>query len=138
MLFAVASARRASDPFTAHFLQKPTFGNAGCQVKVELLYVPDCAHYPSAVQQLREVLWGEGIRAEINEVIVRDTKAAEEYRFRGSPTIRINGRDIAGESHSPLSFVLACRIYSGTKEAGVPSLEMMQRAVSAARTGEKT
>jgi DNA-binding transcriptional MerR regulator len=27
MLFAVASARRASDPFTAHSLQKPTFGN---------------------------------------------------------------------------------------------------------------
>jgi hypothetical protein len=107
-------------------------------VKVEVLYVPDCPHYPSAVRQLREVLLAEGVGTEIIEVIVRDVEAAEEYKFLGSPTIRINGRDIAGESHLPQSFALACRIYSATKEGGVPPLELMQRAVRAARTGEKT
>jgi Domain of unknown function (DUF2703) len=107
-------------------------------VKVEVLYVPDCPHHPSAVKQLRDVLLAEGVRAEINEVAVMDTKAAEEYKFRGSPTIRINGRDIAEESHAPLSFALACRMYPGAKDAGVPPLDMMHRAVREALAGEKT
>jgi len=108
-------------------------------VKVEVLYVPDCPHHAPAVELLRAVLRAEGVRTEINEVAVRDTKTAEEFKFRGSPTIRINGRDIAGESHSPVSFALACRMYSGTKEPGVPLVEMMQRAVrEAVVVGEKT
>jgi hypothetical protein len=107
-------------------------------VKVEVLYVPDCPHHPSALKQLIDVLSAEGVWTEIHEVVVPDAKTAEEYRFRGSPTIRINGRDIAGESYSPLSFALACRIYPGAKEAGVPPREMMQRAVREARLGEKT
>ena len=106
-------------------------------MKIEVLYVPDCPHHPSAVKQLRDVLLAEGVRTEIIEVAVTDSKAAEEFRFRGSPTIRINGRDIAGESHSPLSFALACRMYPGAKEAGVPPLEMMQRAVREACAGEQ-
>ena len=105
-------------------------------MKIEVFYVPDCPHHPSAVKQLRNVLSAEGVLTEINEVAVTDAKAAAEYRFRGSPTIRINGRDISGESHSPLSFALACRMYPGAKEAGVPPLEMMQRAVREAREGD--
>ena len=107
-------------------------------MKVEVLYVPDCPHHAAAVALLKAVLLAEGVRTQINEVPVTDTKTAEEYKFRGSPTIRIDGRDIAGESHSPTSFALACRMYSGTKESGVPPLEMMQRAVRQALLGEKT
>lgn len=106
-------------------------------MKIEVLYVPDCPHHPSAVKQLRDVLLAEGVRTEIIEVAVTDSKAAAELRFRGSPTIRIDGRDIAGESHLSLSFALACRMYPGAKEAGVPPLEMMQRAVRKARAGEQ-
>ena len=106
-------------------------------MKIEVFYVPECPHHPSAVNQLRHVLSAEGVHTEISEVAVMDAKTAKEYGFRGSPTIRINGRDIAGESHSPLSFALACRIYPGAKEPGVPPLEMMQRAVRDARDGEK-
>ena len=107
-------------------------------MKIEVFYVPDCPHHPSAVKLLRDVLLAEGVRSEINEVAVLDAKAAEKHRFRGSPTIRINGRDIAGESHAPVPFALACRMYPGAKEAGVPPLEMMQRAVREARVGERT
>jgi glutaredoxin len=106
-------------------------------VKVEVFYGPDCPHHPSAVKQLSDVLLAEGVETEIIEVRVNDARTAEEYKFRGSPTIRINGRDIAGESDSPKSFALACRMYSGAKETGVPPLEMMQRAVYEARMGEK-
>jgi hypothetical protein len=108
------------------------------QVRVEVLYVPNCPHHPTAVSQLKAVLRAEGIPAEIHEVAVTSTKAAQELKFRGSPTVKINGRDIAGESQDPESFALACRIYAGAKEAGLPPIEMMRSAVREARKGETT
>lgn len=107
-------------------------------MRVEVLYVAECPFYPAAVKLLKDVLAAEDVVADIREVLVTDGSMARELRFCGSPTIRINGRDIAGESQSPLSFAFACRMYPGTKEAGVPPLEMMQRAVREARLGEKT
>jgi hypothetical protein len=106
-------------------------------MKVEVFYVPDCPHLSAAVQQLKDVLSAEGVRAEIQQVAVTDLQSAQGYRFRGSPTVRINGRDIAGEAQRPESFALACRIYPGAKELGVPPAEMIQCAVREARKGEK-
>ncbi len=107
-------------------------------MRVEVLYVLDCPHHPAAVKQLRAVLLAEGIAAEIIEVPVKDAMTAEELGFRGSPTIRINGRDIAGESQSQPSFALACRLYPGATDAGVPPLQLMQRAVREAFREERT
>ena len=60
---------------------------------------------------------------------------ADELGFSGSPTIRINGRDVAGESRKAQSFALSCRLYPGSKQVGLPPVEMIHRAVlaSAAR-----
>jgi hypothetical protein len=66
-------------------------------MRVEVFYVPNCPHHPTAVSQLKAVLRAEGIPVEIHEVAVTNTKAAQELKFRGSPTVKINGRDIAGE-----------------------------------------
>jgi hypothetical protein len=107
-------------------------------VKIEVLYVPDCPHHAPAVELLRSVLLAEGVRTQINEVAVTDAKTAQEYKFPGSPTIRINGRDIAGESHSRESFALACRMYGGTIQAGIPPIELMRSAVREALVREKT
>ena len=110
-------------------------------MKVEVFYVLDCPHHPRVVQELRNVLLAEGIVEEIHEVAVRNASAARELKFRGSPTIRINGWDVAGESPEPELYALACRIYpgaikEGAKEAGVPPVEMIRRAVLRAREGE--
>jgi len=105
-------------------------------MKVEVFYVLDCPHHPRVVQELRNVLLAEGISEEIHEVAVSNSSAAREFKFRGSPTIRINGRDVAGESPEHELYALACRIYPGAKEAGVPPVEMIRRAVLAAREGE--
>lgn len=105
-------------------------------MRVEILYVPDCPHYPAAVTRVRAALSAEGVLAEVLEVAVTDEITAEKQRFRGSPTIRINGRDIAGESQEPESFALACRLYPGSNEIGLPPAEMIQRAIREARGGE--
>jgi hypothetical protein len=105
-------------------------------VKIELLYVLDCPHYPAALTELKKVLAIEKISAQISEVLVANARMAEAMKFRGSPTIRINGRDIAGESEVQ-NFAVSCRLYPGEKQPGVPPAEMIHRAVREATRGEK-
>lgn len=106
-------------------------------MRVELFFTPDCPHRGPAMTQLRAVLRLEGVAEEIHEVVVTSAKRAEKLRFRGSPTIRINGRDIDPEPQVSESFALACRIYPGAGEPGVPSAEMMRRAIREALSEEK-
>ncbi|HLW82695.1 MAG TPA: DUF2703 domain-containing protein [Candidatus Acidoferrales bacterium] len=102
-------------------------------MKVEVLYVADCPSYPAAVKLIREVLAAQGVAAEIQEVLVSDERMANELKFLGSPTIRVNGRDIAREAKEQQSFGLSCRLYAGSKQAGLPSAEMIHKAVMEAR-----
>jgi len=105
-------------------------------VKIEVLYVLDCPHYPAAMAELKSILAVERISAQIGEVLIASARMAEALKFRGSPTIRINGRDIAGESEAQ-HFAVSCRLYLGEKHPGVPPAEMIRRAVREAMRGEK-
>ena len=105
-------------------------------MKVEVLYVTECPSHPAAVQLVKDVLAVEGITAEVNEVLVKDGQMAGELKFLGSPTIRIDGRDVAGESKTTKNFALSCRLYPGSKQVGLPPAEMVHRAVLEARQGE--
>ena len=86
---------------------------------------------------VKQVLAAEGVEAEIHEVLVRDEGMANELGFSGSPTIRINGRDVAGESQDAQSLALSCRLYPGSKQIGLPPAEMVHRAVLKARQGAR-
>jgi hypothetical protein len=97
-------------------------------VRIEVLYVLDCPHYPAAMAELKKVLAIEKISAPISEVLVANVHMAEALKFRGSPTIRVNGRDIAGESELH-PFAVSCRLYPGEKQPGVPPAEMIRRAL---------
>ncbi len=95
-------------------------------MKVEVLYVAECPSHPAAVKLVKKIL-----------VLVRDEGMANELSFRGSPTIRINGRDVAGESLKAQNFALSCRLYSGSEQVGVPPVEMVHRAVIEARQEDR-
>jgi hypothetical protein len=103
---------------------------------MEVLYVPDCRHHPAAVLKLKEVLAEEGIASEVREVAVHDVATAMTLQFCGSPTIRINDRDVAAELGSVQNFGVACRLYPGSNESGVPPVEMIRQAVRDARLAE--
>ena len=105
-------------------------------MKIEVLYVLDCPHYPAAMAELKSVLAIERVSAPITEVLVANARMAETLKFRGSPTIRINGRDIAGDSDLQ-HFAVSCRFYPGQKQPGVPPSEMIHRAVREAIRGDK-
>ena len=104
-------------------------------MKVEVLYVAECLSHPAAVKLVRDVLTSEGVAAEIRELLVTDEAMATELAFSGSPTIRINGRNVAEDSSRANALALSCRLYPGSAEIGLPPVETVRRAVIEAREG---
>ena len=101
-------------------------------MKVEILYVADCPSHPAAVTLVKDVLAAQGVAAEITEVLVSDEQTAQALKFPGSPTIRINGRDVV-EPPETGAFALNCRLYPGSIRIGLPPVESVRRAVAEAR-----
>ncbi len=106
-------------------------------MKIEVLYVAECPSHPAAVKMVKDVLAAQGVATEVHEVLVRDEGMATELKFLGSPTIRVNGKDVADDMRKARSFALSCRLYPGSKQAGLPAAEMIHRAVIEARQGER-
>ena len=104
-------------------------------MRIEVLYVAECPSHPAAIKLVRDVLSAEGVSAEIREVLITDDRMATDFAFSGSPTIRVNGRDVAGESSNAKRFALSCRLYPGSTEIGLPPVELVRRAVVEARKG---
>ena len=105
-------------------------------MKVEVLYVADCPSHHAAVTLVKDVLAAQGVAAEITEVLVSDEQTAHELKFPGSPTIRINGRDVAEPSEREV-FALSCRLYPGSLRIGLPPVDLVRRAVAEASEGAR-
>lgn len=79
-------------------------------MQIDFLYYDDCPSHDVALQRLRDVMAAEGIDAPVNIIRVQTEAQAEQHQFVGSPTIRINGRDIDPPDPS-MGYALACRAY---------------------------
>ncbi len=99
-------------------------------MQVQLLYTDDCDHRLEAWAALRQAMQETGVRAYIDEIRIRDLEQADQLGFSGSPTVLINGRDIApGEPPS-----LGCRSYQaeGGQTRGWPDVATLIWALEAA------
>ncbi|SRR5260370_6773227 len=95
-------------------------------MKIEVLFFRGCPHHQEAVDRLRAVLRQENLTAEIEEIEISDGAAG----FPGSPTIRVDGRDIEPGAPSQGALGLACRTYMGAAGCeGAPPLELIRQAV---------
>ncbi len=98
--------------------------------QIELLYFAGCPTYQVARRTVAEVLQATGITAEIREVNVSSEAEAHKLGFIGSPTIRIDGRDIDPVAEHGERFGLKCRVYAvDGKLLGHPSREMVLAAL---------
>lgn len=99
-------------------------------MKLEVLYFDGCPTYHMANETLKRVLAEEDIAAEIRMVAINTDEEAMRLRFPGSPTIRVDGRDLfpTGERED---WRLGCRIYS-TPEGlkGHPTIGMVKEALA--------
>jgi len=114
----------------APFSEMGTKGSSKRMI-IAVFYVPGCPNHQAAMENLRNALRSAAIATPIQEIAVTDDAMARQLKFPGSPTIRVDGRDV--ESTPNESYGVACRLYSnGT---GVPSLEALRQAVERAGKG---
>ena len=78
---------------------------------VEILYFDGCPHHHAACELVDRVIGEVGGEAEVRLVNVADEESARRARFLGSPSIRVNGRDIEPGADARADYVLSCRLY---------------------------
>ncbi|MGH3092307.1 MAG: DF family (seleno)protein [Gaiellaceae bacterium] len=83
----------------------------GFRPRVEILYVQGCPNHDRTHALVERVAAELRIEPEIELIEVRDADAALQLRFPGSPTVRVNGRDVEPGGTEGRDFVLSCRVY---------------------------
>lgn len=101
-------------------------------MRIEVLYVPGCINYEPAVERIQAVLESQSLQAQICGVPICSEDQAKILLFPGSPTIRIDGKDI--EPQETVTPSLACRLY--VNRSGVPSEESLRVAIYRAQRKE--
>ena len=98
--------------------------------RIELLYWEGCPSYPEALELVREVIAERGVEARVELHEVRTDAEAAALAFPGSPTVRVDGRDVdeAGSAAPP---ALTCRIYHlpDGRVSPIPSREQLEAAL---------
>jgi hypothetical protein len=99
-------------------------------MKFEILYFDGCPTYRAAEETLRGVLAERGIEAGVELVAVDTDEEAQRLRFPGSPTIRVDDRDLFPVADRA-GYALGCRMYA-TPEGlkGSPTAEMVRVALA--------
>ena len=99
-------------------------------MKIEVLYWDGCPSHPEALELLHSVLTERGVEASVELREVHTEGEAQALRFPGSPTIRVDGRDIdaSGAEARP---ALTCRIYhlADGRASPIPSREQLEEAL---------
>jgi Alkylmercury lyase len=107
------------------------------EMSIELLYFDGCPNHEAFLPHLRDLLRRVGVMDEVRLVHVGSLEEAERERFLGSPTLRIDGRDIDPTAASRDDFGFKCRLYrtdSGTR--GTPPDEWILDALAGGSGGQ--
>jgi hypothetical protein len=78
-----------------------------------VLTTPGCPHRAGAITLAERVCAELGSNAEIRVIDIPDQQAAEAARFLGSPTIRVDGRDVEPDADRCVEYLCSCRLYQG-------------------------
>ena len=67
---------------------------SGHAVAVEILFAPGCSHVREVRARLTAVAEEEGVVVDLTETSIETVEEAQQRRFPGSPTVRVEGRDV--------------------------------------------
>ena len=91
-------------------------GNAGTArpgVKVEVLYFDGCPSHEALLPRLQELMTEANLDgSSLALTHVASSEDAERERFLGSPTVRVNGRDVDRSAPERTDYGLKCRLYA--------------------------
>ena len=103
-------------------------------MKIELLVFDGCPNSEPTEKLIRETVSELGADGRIEVVKVVDNDDAVAKRFLGSPSVRVNGKDLEVEEDGTTQYSMRCRIYRTDEgQTGVPSKELLTKAIQAAQ-----
>ena len=106
-------------------------------ILVEILITEDCPNEDAAIHLVGMAAELIGVAPRLRLTEVADLNEAEQHRFVGSPTIRVNGRDIAPPAEGQEEVSLSCRVYGTTRGlSGVPEFALIRAALERALATE--
>ena len=100
---------------------------------VEFLWFSDCPNRDQTRALLRDVISAVGSTPDVREIDATDPAVAAAHRFPGSPTIRVDGRDVDPQFIDPGDYTPRCRIYRSVdgRISGVPKRRWIEDALGA-------
>jgi hypothetical protein len=99
-------------------------------VHIEILAREDCPSRGMAIAVVEKVVDETGIPARIDIVDVMTEADARSYLLPGSPTVRVEGRDVDRRRNGQLEFSIGDRVYRTDRGlAGWPDAEWVREAL---------
>jgi hypothetical protein len=107
--------------------------------RIEFFYIEDCPSHERALEILREVLAEARIQDPVVVTEVKNEQEAWQYQFYGSPTIRIDGQDIAPQPEGVPVPSLTCRAFQRAdgRISPLPPRELIVAALQRVSDEEK-
>ena len=110
-------------------------------IRIEFLYWEECPSHEQALALLHKAMQQQSIHEPIEMIRIENEEEARQQQFFGSPTIRVNGQDIAPILDSSAGPSLTCRAYrrSDGKISPLPPIELIKAALEQSlRVGERS
>ena len=99
-------------------------------VRIEILAREDCPSRGMAIAVVERVVEETGVPAHVEVVVMTSEADARERRFLGSPTVRVEGRDVDQRLNGRREYTLADRIYRTDRGlAGWPDAAWVREAL---------
>ncbi len=106
---------------------------------IEILSFEGCPNVEELRERVRRTLQAESREAKIVDVEVETPEVAEHLRFLGSPSVRVDRRDVEPDAADRHSYGLMCRTYHiGLRVDGAPALTLIRDAVRSVRRERAT
>lgn len=97
-------------------------------MKVEFLYFDGCPNHEIALANLKAVMDEAGAKSEIELINIQSPEDVRSHRFLGSPSIRINDKDLEITEDNSTTYSMRCRLYKNCDALiGFPSKELIRK-----------
>jgi hypothetical protein len=99
--------------------------------QIEILTFDGCPNRERAIALVSRVVGEAGADVDVRVIDVPDAQTAVRTRFLGSPTIRVNGRDIEPGADERGDFVHSCRVFRTDRGlTGEPDPRWLHKALA--------
>lgn len=93
-------------------------------VQLTMQYFEDCIYASDLIKNTKSAITELNLNIELNEILINTDELADKHKFRGSPTLLINGSDLMNMPE-PTFGSISCRVYKD----GLPSTETIKNRI---------